>query len=62
MRFTGKNLAIVVQGLQLLKQEISDDIVTCPDPDDPANAKRIDELNKEYRATERLFARALGAQ
>ena len=62
MRFTGRNLAIVVQGLQLLKQEISNEIVTCPDPDDPDNAKRIDELDKEYRAATRLFVRALGAQ
>jgi len=62
MRFTGKNLAIVVQGLQLLKQEISNEIVTCPDRDDPDNAKRINELDEQYLAASRLFIRALGAK
>ncbi len=62
MRFTGKNLAIVVRALDLLKHDISNEIVTCPDPYDPDNAKHLDELDKQYRATGRLFVRALGAK
>ena len=62
MRFTGRNLAIVVQGLQLLKQEISNEIATCPDPDDLDNAKHLAELAGQYLAASRLFARALGAK
>ena len=62
MRFTGKNLAIVVQGLLLLKQEISNEIVTCPDPDEPEHAKHLAELAGQYLAASRLFVRALGAK
>lgn len=55
MIFTGKNLDMVVRGLELAIDELHNQIATCPDVN--VYAKELDDLETEKAQFERLLQR-----
>ena len=61
MQFTGRNLELVRAGLVNSLQEVNNMLVTCPDPDDPDNAKALAYYRDERAELETLLARVNAA-
>lgn len=57
MQFTGRNLALVRQALDLAVADVHNEIATCPDIDDDEYAEHLAALTTQHAEIQRLIDR-----